>query len=150
MENASKALLIAGGVLIAILLLTLFAYLFGQMAESTSNIYDTLNQSEIAEFNQQFFNYEGRGLGSLVDKPLTIQDVATLINLAQDNNQNKKFPTTIAIYLGSVGGTNLAETQNYFEWLKNNQTLDTKYNCRQVHVKTETLLVDYILIEQHT
>ena len=42
MENASKALLIAGGVLIAILLLTLFSYLFRQMASSTSNIYENL------------------------------------------------------------------------------------------------------------
>ena len=97
MENASKALLIAGGVLIAILILTLFAYLFGQMAENTSNIYNTIEQSEIAEFNQKFINYEGRGIGELSDKPLTVQDVATLINLAQDNNKNPKFPTTIEL-----------------------------------------------------
>ena len=95
MENASKALLIAGGVLIAILILTLFAYLFGQMAENTSNIYNTIEQSEIAEFNQKFINYEGRGIGELSDKPLTVQDVATLINLAQDNNKNPKFPTKL-------------------------------------------------------
>ena len=52
MENASKALIIAGGVLIAIFLLTLFTYLFSHMAESTSGIYSMLDQAEISEFNQ--------------------------------------------------------------------------------------------------
>ncbi|MFR2197112.1 MAG: hypothetical protein ACLS5Y_06125 [Clostridia bacterium] len=54
MENASKALIIAGGILIAILLLTLFSYLFGQMASSTSSIYQTIEKHEKDEFNQQF------------------------------------------------------------------------------------------------
>ena len=138
---------INGGVLIAILILTLFAYLFGQMAENTSNIYNTIEQSEIAEFNQKFINYEGRGIGELSDKPLTVQDVATLINLAQDNNKNPKFPTTIEIRNRDI---NIAETKNYIEWLKENQTSDKKFNCREVHINPETLLVDYVLIEQHS
>jgi hypothetical protein len=61
MENASKALLIAAAVLIAILLLTLFSYLMTRMSENTARIHAIMEQSEIAEFNQQFFNYEGRG-----------------------------------------------------------------------------------------
>lgn len=147
MENASKALLIAGGVLIAILILTLFTYLFGRMAENTASIYDILEQSEIVEFNQKFSNYEGRGIGDLSDEPLTVQDVATLINLAQDNNKNPKFPTTIEIRNGNV---NLAESKNYIEWLNENKTSDKKFNCKKVHINTETLLVDYVEIEQHT
>ena len=57
MENASKALLISGGVLIAILILTLFSYLFSKMAGSSSNIYAALEKHEKDEFNQQFINY---------------------------------------------------------------------------------------------
>ena len=117
------------------------------MAENTSNIYNTIEQSEIAEFNQKFINYEGRGIGELSDKPLTVQDVATLINLAQDNNKNPKFPTTIEIRNRDI---NIAETKNYIEWLKENQTSDKKFNCREVHINPETLLVDYVLIEQHS
>lgn len=88
MENASKALLIAGGVLIAILLLTLFSYLFTQMASSTSSIYNSMSKHEIDEFNQQFLNYEGK-------KELTAQDVETLINLAEDARKNKKIEVKI-------------------------------------------------------
>lgn len=90
MENASKALLIAGGVLIAILLLTLFSYLFTQMASSTSSIYNSMSKHEIDEFNQQFLNYEGK-------KELTAQDVETLINLAEDARKNKKIDVQIVV-----------------------------------------------------
>ena len=42
MENASKALIIAGGVLIVILVLTLFAYINTKMGSGTSNLYSRL------------------------------------------------------------------------------------------------------------
>ncbi len=61
MENASKALLISAAVLIAILLLSLFAYLMTKMSENTARIYTIIEESKITEFNQQFLNYEGRG-----------------------------------------------------------------------------------------
>ena len=144
MENASKALLIAGGVLIAILLLTLFSYLFSHMASSTSSIYDTIEKHEISEFNQQFFNYEGRGVSSRIS-PLTIQDVATLINLAQDSEKNSKFRTKVEIRLN---GTNIAETQSSEDWLKNNLNTNLKYKCTEVHTNINTLLVDYVVISQ--
>ena len=60
MENASKALLISAGVLIAILLLTLFSYLMRQMGDSTSGIYSTLSQHEITEFNQKLKKLAGQ------------------------------------------------------------------------------------------
>ena len=90
MENASKALIISAGVLIAILLLTLFSYLFMKMSSSTSEVYDMISKHEKDEFNQQFFNYEGRGIRTNAD-PLTPQEVATLINLAQDNSEILEF-----------------------------------------------------------
>lgn len=94
MENAAKAILIAGGVLIAILLLTLFSYLFRQMGEDTADIYTTLEQSEIAEFNQKFLNYDWKVTGE--GKALSVQDVATLISLTLEGNnkynyRNKNF-----------------------------------------------------------
>lgn len=146
MENAAKALLIAGAVLIAILLLTLFTYLFSQMADSTSNIYTILERSEISEFNQQFLNYEGRGIRENTT-PLTVQDVATLINLAQDSKNNSKFAATVEI---RYGNNDLTVTKNYISWLEANKASTTTYNCTQVHVNEDTLLVDYVLIENHT
>lgn len=146
MENASKALLMAGGVLIAILLLTLFAYLFRQMSDSTSSIYSTLEQSDIAEFNQRFLNFEGRGIRTGTE-PLTIQDVATLINLAQDSEEDPKFAAKIKIL---YNGNDLTQTENYTTWLENNKASTKTYNCTEVHVNTETRLVDSVTIEDHT
>ena len=140
MENASKALLIAGGVLIAILLLSLFAYITRQMGDSTAGIYSMLNQHEISEFNQQFINFE--------DRDLTAQDVATLINLARDSNEKAKFPTEIAIYNGTKAASNdLAKSENYIEWLDTNKTSNNTYKCTEVHINQNSMLVDYVIIE---
>ncbi len=90
MENAAKALLISAGVLIGILLLTLFAYVYTHLRNDTSEIYSALNHPEISKFNQKFLNYEGR-------QDLTIQDVVTIVNLAKDNNEAQRRQTTIKV-----------------------------------------------------
>ena len=94
MENASKALLIVGGMLIGILLFSLFIYMVRKSGAETAKVYTIFSQSEIAEFNQKFYNYE--------DKDLTIQDVVSIVNLAKDNNQRQDRPTNITV---SVNGT---------------------------------------------
>ena len=155
MENAAKALLISGGVLIAILLLTLFSYLIRQMGASTAEIYSKLSEHEISEFNQKFLNYERRGIdftldeeGNKVYNPLTIQDLVTLINLANNTNESDKFPTTIAIFMDSPSGTNLV-SKNYIDLLNQKKDSTQTYNCEVVHINEETMLVDYVVIKYH-
>ena len=133
MENASKALLISGGVLIAILILTLFSYLFSQMAGSSSNIYAALEKHEKDEFNQQFINYEGK-------KELKVQDVATLINLSKNSKENSKFKTEVKILVGSTD----VSSQESNDWLKNNVSSNKKYKCTLVHINNDTELVDKV------
>ena len=96
MENASKALLIAAGVLIGILLLTLFAYVYTKLRTDTSEIYSALNRPEISKFNQKFLNYEGR-------QDMTIQDVVTIVNLAKDNNEVQRRQTIIQVVVNRCG-----------------------------------------------
>ena len=120
MENASKALLIAGQVLIAILLLTLLSYLFTKMHENTVAIQEKMNLNEKMEFNQQFLVYDGiqdRVIGKTDDGEdiygaLTAQDVASIINLAKSNNINPKFPTIIQVI---YNGVDLAKTKDLYE-----------------------------------
>ena len=133
MENASKALLISGGVLIAILILTLFSYLFSQMAGSSSNIYAALEKHEKDEFNQQFINYEGK-------KELKVQDVATLINLSKNSKDNSKFKTEVKIMVGSTD----VSSQESNNWLKDNVSSNKKYKCTSVHINSDTELVDKV------
>lgn len=138
MENASKALLISAGVLIAILLLTLFSYLMRQMGDSTYGIYSKLSQREITEFNQKFLNYEGR-------ENLSIQDVITIVNLAIDSNKSVKIPSTISVLVNDENWVNKNKTQ-INDLLKSN--LDKQYKCLSVTIDTATLLVKEVTIIQ--
>ncbi len=110
MENASKALLIAGAMLLAILLLSIFAFINSKIAGSTSNLYGQLKESDITEFNQRFLNYEEKAY-KLNDKNeqigLTIQDVVSLAHLAIDSNKRTNFPIKVEVILQGRG--NLAE-----------------------------------------
>ena len=136
MENAAKALLIAGGTLIGILLLTFFAYIYNQMSADTKEVYSMLKRPEISSFNQQFLNYEGR-------EDLNIQDVVTIVNLARDNNESKKRPTTIEVL---VDGSNWVANSSLDldEQIKNN--IGKKYKCNNVNVNPDSLLVNRVTI----
>ena len=73
MENASKALLIAGAVLIAILVVSLIVYLAVSggniLVSNTKN-----NSSEIKAFNSKFTKYEGDTISGIDVKQL-LKDV---------------------------------------------------------------------------
>ena len=64
MENASKALIIAGAILLAILLISLGIIVFTQAQDIISN--SGMSQAEVQTFNNQFLKYEGSQKGTLV------------------------------------------------------------------------------------
>lgn len=77
MENATKALLIAGGVLIAIIIMSVMIITF-QKTGNVSKTYDkTIDQEEISKFNENFTRYLG--------KELSIQQAITITNFANSN-----------------------------------------------------------------
>ena len=59
MENASKALIIAGAILLAILLISLGIMIFNQAQDTVNN--SGMTQAEITAFNNKFLKYEGTG-----------------------------------------------------------------------------------------
>lgn len=92
MENASKALLMAAGVLIGILILSLAVYLFISFGGTSADIHDKVQKDQLAKFNTQFTNYETKD-------SVTIYDIISVANLATENNkenqlQKKSAPTT--------------------------------------------------------
>lgn len=81
MENASKALLMAGGILVGVLILALMVTLFFSSKELTSS-YDKRKQAEaVQQFNVNFTKYLGQDL--------TIHQVVTICNFAYDNKTHK-------------------------------------------------------------
>ena len=91
MENASKALLMAAGVLIGVLILSLSVFLVANFGGTSARIHETIKQNQLAKFNTQFTNYETK-------ESVTIYDIISVANLATENNrenqlQKKTAPT---------------------------------------------------------
>ena len=94
MENASKALLIAGAILLVILIISLGLVVYNQAKESVGSA--NLNQQEIEAFNSKFTAYEGNGIsGSQVNQ--LIQTVISSNQAAKNSGENTgvyiKFPS---------------------------------------------------------
>ena len=94
MENASKALIIAGAILISIVLITLGVVILGQGQEVVNS--SNMDAQAISSFNSQFTQYEGDSV--------TGSRVNTLINAVissntvsnRDGEVNKLINITVA------------------------------------------------------
>lgn len=54
MENAARALTMAAGVLIGIMIISIAVYLFTSLGNTSSEIYSKVEQTKIDKFNSQF------------------------------------------------------------------------------------------------
>ena len=84
MENASKALIIAGAILLAILIISLGILIYNQAAGIVNS--NSMSDVEITQFNAQFTQYQGTQSGSTVRALL--QEVLSN-NLTQDDDDRK-------------------------------------------------------------
>lgn len=75
MENASKALIIAGAILLAILLISLGILIFNQAQDTVNN--SGMSEAEIAAFNNKILKYEGDAQPGSVVKSLVNEIIAT-------------------------------------------------------------------------
>ena len=65
MENASKALIIAGAILLSIAIIGVGMFVYNSVSETITSSAD-MSQDEINTYNQTFANYEGTKNGSQV------------------------------------------------------------------------------------
>lgn len=79
MENASKALLMAGGILIALMIIGALVLLGNNLSSYKNNEQALEKQSQIAEFNDQFEPYN--------KDDLTLMELKSLFNKIESNNQ---------------------------------------------------------------
>lgn len=77
MENAAKALLIAGAVLIGILVTGAFIFLFRDISKTQVDLEEVKALQQVDEFNKQFTSYE---------KTLYGHELLSLINMIEDYN----------------------------------------------------------------
>lgn len=96
MENASKALLIAGSVLIVILLIAMGVRVFNSTQGTTEQVEGTMQSTEVAMFNNKFLPYIGN------NKSKT--DVMSLANniIASNSTNNVKIELSYKIKIKTV------------------------------------------------
>lgn len=86
MENASKALLMAGGVLIGVLIISLAVYLFADFGATSARINAQNTQKQINAFNSKFTVYQGYRNENTQDWEITIYDIVSLATYVNENN----------------------------------------------------------------
>ena len=86
MENASKALLIAGGVLIAILIISVLVVTINIINSNQKTREEALATEQLVEFNQKYEAYNKKALRGT--------DIITLMKMAIENN-NKMEATNV-------------------------------------------------------
>ena len=93
MENATKALLIAAAVLVAILVISLGLVIYNQSAETIQNL--NMSDTEIKAFNDQFTRFEGSSKAG--------SDVNALMQVVLDNNMKYRGDTNKLVTVTVTG-----------------------------------------------
>lgn len=135
MENASKALLMAAGVLIGVLILSLAVFLFMDFGATSKGIYSEVESNQLTQYNAQYTVYSGR-------TDITVYEIVSVINLAKQNNQDYKdysnFEDTYKVSV-LVGMTDYTEktTDDIQTLLETNNNVDdetgelkTTFSCK--------------------
>ena len=100
MENASKALIIAGAILLAILIISLGILIYNQASSVVQD--NAMSTVEIQQFNQQFTQYEGSSVrGSTVR---ALYQAVLSNNVSQDSDTRR-----VTIDNNAITGTNTAD-----------------------------------------
>lgn len=123
MENASKALLISGGILIAMLIISIGVVLFSNSSELGSSYEQTLESTEIQKFNEKFLKFEGRD-------DIRIQEIVSLANFA--NQYERQTGTKISVFLSGKGNLveGISDKNEYLiDIIKEN--LSSKFKCKK-------------------
>ena len=105
MENASKALLIAGSVLVVILIIGVGMLVYQSIQGTISEGISQMSSQEKDMFNQQFQQYEGRMNGANVR---ALQNKVNNNNSQLEDNKDPKY-VTMTVEGGSI---NTARTYN--------------------------------------
>ena len=86
MENASKALIIAGAILISILIIAIGMYIYSSSTESINSGIANMSSQEIEAFNANWTTFEGTQSGTQV-KSLINRLMSNAITYQEDSNK---------------------------------------------------------------
>lgn len=122
MENASQALLIAGSILIALIILSIGVYLVANYAKVSESYENTQALTEITKFNANFTAFEGRN-------DITAQEIVTLNNLVKEYNDKNDPDIIINPKIGEA-------SEDGAKFIKDND--GKKFRCESVNYDNST------------
>lgn len=140
MENASKALIIAGAILISILIIAIGMYIYTNSESSIRNATSQMSTQEKSAFNQTWYTYEGSQLGSncraliaqiISSNSTNVNEASKLISLTVDGE-------TVTPEINNIQSEAMTELRNTID-LRHTYTVTTNQN-------ETTGLVDEIVI----
>ena len=122
MENASKALSIAGGILIAMMVISLGVYLFINARDVGTSYEQGMETGEIQKFNSNFISFEGRD-------DVTIQEIVTIAKFAKQYEEQTEIEVEVIF---GVNGDITGKTEKDYvaliqEYSLNNITKEIRY-----------------------
>lgn len=156
MENASKALIIAGALLIALLLIGAGIFIFNLAKNPVSKAADNMSSEERKFFNSKFQRYESGRVSGLETK--------AMVNIAMQNannqlivNEKYRIPEITIYYKGnitlSLSRANINSISNS-EGFKTvfqkmlNKINNTAFFSIKVLLSSENGIVDKIVVEE--
>ena len=126
MENVSNALIMAAGVLIGVLVLSLAIFLFVDFGGTAADVHIQADEQRLIEFNSKFTTYETTWIknGQPDTNTLrTIYDIVTVAGYAKENNNYYKDSNRyeqdykIEVILGTQ--RNIQDKDNLDQYIKN-------------------------------
>mgnify|MGYP005793163625 FL=1 len=154
MENASKALIIAGGMLIAMLIVGLLVWGFGRIRETQQTQVDQESIQEITDFNERFEAYNRTTVRGY--------QMISLANLVYDTNSRYTEadgynPVTVTVDgLSSADATNedlVTYIQTNYDRMNSNQKNALKelvFECTGVEYDTQNSRVLHMTFRRLT
>ena len=142
MENASKALIMSGSILIGVLLVALMVYLFTSASAMRKSYSTNISNTRMNEFNTKYTKYlvtkeEYEEYGNYV----TIRDIITLANNAEEFNEgldedSNDFISICVNYI-RINNNSIDENQLLKEHIDEKYVLDgpVEYNQSSGRVK---------------
>ena len=97
MENASRAILMAGGILIAVILISILILAFNKISDFKQVEIDKESREQIVKFNNIFLSYKKNAMYGT--------DIISILNLAIDNNIKYKVNSDSEEYFVNIGFT---------------------------------------------
>lgn len=130
MENASKALIMAAGVLIGVLILSLAAFLFLDFGATSESVYSQMENQQLTQYNAQYTVYSGR-------KDITIYEIISIANLAKENNDYYKdytdYEDTYKVQVSLIGTLwtpNFQDNEQKPDWIVVYSKVDEQGNLK--------------------